>query len=838
MLITLKYNSKNWQNNLDLRLKRYEVMMKISLPFKIGVLMTLAIALLIISGYFVYTSLSSIVASIEVKSKPDMRLLAIRELAGDLDKADNSVRIYTLTRKQKDIRPYYQVLDGIDDKLNALRDYSSLDTILLAQVDTISSLIEDKMVIWNKMLYLHHSDSLDVYIRKLSAKVAVSTLNTKAPEKKILKRLFGSRKAEKAEEEKLAEEAAAARQSIINDINRIEQVDSLKQTKLVVTEARLANTSDEIRERLYTLISRMENEVYQRIHNNAIAAGELAEKTYRRLAIFAMLGTLLAILVLVVVVRYVQKTREVQRALERSKNEAEQLALTKEMFMANMSHEIRTPVNAIYGFAEQLLHEPLDEKSRNMIGIVKSSADHLSQVVNDILDFSKLQHASIELEKANFDIRKVCEEIKLLFERKAREKNTRLQCFINPVVPEALLGDAYRLKQIIINLVSNAVKFTTNGDISITVNAATFNGSSFQLLIAVSDTGIGIDKNMQQKVFDDFTQAEAGTSRKYGGTGLGLSIVKKLVELHHGELTLESEINRGTSITCKIPCQAGDPAGIPASTELPAIPGWISQMNFLIVDDEDYNRMLFKTILTRWKATYDEAADGHQALSLIRENHYHMVFMDARMPVMDGPEATRQIRNELGKSQENLPVICISATHTQDDLKTFREAGMNTFLPKPFTEKLLLDTIVKLADSGLKQQEVSASTAMESPETPGEPAHTVNLDSLYHLAGNDRAFVRQLLLTFIESTESGLQSLHEAIDKSDKPAIRELAHKISSPCKHLGADSLYANFKLMEELAQQNDNLAELTDLAGKSSHIFRDIKSALQEHLTKMEVQ
>ncbi|MBN2814801.1 MAG: response regulator, partial [Bacteroidales bacterium] len=261
-------------------------------------------------------------------------------------------------------------------------------------------------------------------------------------------------------------------------------------------------------------------------------------------------------------------------------------------------------------------------------------------------------------------------------------------------------------------------------------------------------------------------------------------------------------------------------------------------MNFLIVDDEEYNRMLFRTILTRWKAKFDEAADGQQAIDLIRENHYHMVFMDARMPVMDGPEATIRIRNELGKSQENLPVICISATHTLDDLKVFRQAGMNTFLPKPFTEKLLLDTIVKLADSGLKQADHSDATHPESPASHNTASQTINLDSLYHLAGNDRAFVKQLLLTFIESTEQGLQSLHEAIDKSDKPAIRELAHKISSPCKHIGADSLYANFKLMEEQAQQNDNLAALADLAGKSFHIFQGIKSALQEHLIKMEVQ
>ncbi len=809
-------------------------MLKVSLPLKVGFLITLAIALLLAAGYLTYNSISSIIASIEVKSKPDMRLMAIREIASDLDRADNSVRIYTLTRKQLDIRPYYKVLDGIDDKIISLRNDSHNDTVLLAQIDTISSLIEEKMMIWNQMLSLYHTDSLDLYIRRLSAKVAVSTLNSRAPEKKILKRLFGNRKAEKAEAARLAEEADSVKQALIEDINRIEQEDSLKQTKLLVTESMLATTGNEIRERLYTLISRMEHEVYLSISNNAASARKLAMVTYKRLTIYAVVGTLLAALLLLLVIRYVRKSREAQKALERSKEETEQLARTKELFMANMSHEIRTPVNAIYGFAGELLYQPLDESSRKMAGIIKSAADHLSQIVNDILDFSKLQNSKIQLEQVHFRIDSLCNELQLLFEKKTAEKNTRLFIDMHPSTPLILYGDAYRLRQILLNLIGNAVKFTSNGEVRIGIEAEEMTGNGFTLKITVRDTGIGISKEMQTRVFDDFTQAEAGTSRKYGGTGLGLSIVKKLVDLHQGALSLESIEGLGTTITFRLPYHAGNPEMIQQPAVTAEIPDCIKHLKYLIVDDEEYNRLLFKTVLNRWGATYFEAENGSKAIEVLESEKIDLVFMDARMPVMDGLIATEAIRKQLGKNRDELPVIAISATHTSDDLGKYALAGMNTFMPKPFTEKMLVETIVSVV-GGKAAVAVAGEEKAAGAGAAAEEA-AINLESLYHLANNDITFVRQLLVTFIESTEEGLASLKAAVEKTDEKTAGEVAHKISSPCRHIGASLLYDQLKSIEEHARHPENMAILAELSEKSLREFVKIRKELEEHLAKME--
>jgi signal transduction histidine kinase/DNA-binding NarL/FixJ family response regulator len=797
-------------------------MQKLSLQVKIGALMTLAILLISATGYLSFRSLSAIVSSIRVKSKPDLRLLMIREISNDLDKAENSVRIYIYTRSRRDIEPYYTSIDAFDDKITRLRTASSHDSTLLVQIDTISKLIEEDIVIWNEMLDLFHSDSLDNYIRKVTAKLAVGTLSNKNNDKSILRRVFSKR-----------EEKYQVQEEVIRDLNKIEKQDSIHNLRLLATESQLAVTGKEIRERFYILISKMEEEVSDSINKNAEAADSLAIQTYRWLAMFALLGTLLVILVLAIVVRFVRKTRDYQVALIRSKEETEKLARTREMFMANMSHEIRTPVNAIYGFTEQLRYHSFDEKSRKILDIIKSSSDHLVKIVNDILDISKLQNSKIELEKTHFLIGMVCEEVQLLFENKFPEKNIRLYYSIGRSTPRVLLGDSYRLKQILINLVGNAVKFTSSGEIQFSVDCEFKPDGTFDLILTVRDTGIGIHEDMQEKVFDDFMQAETDTSRKYGGTGLGLSIVKKLVELHKGSIKLTSRINKGTTITCVLPYEAGNENELPDLSGPIRVPERIKKLKILVADDEEYNRLLFSTIFERWNVHCDEAVDGLRAIEMIKTARYDMVFMDIRMPGLGGLESSSLIRDKMKITQVELPLIGISASHTAEDIQKYRESGFNAFLPKPFTEKMLLDTILSiLGPSG--QNLLISEPSDPSQSLAVEPV--INLTHLYHLADNDIPFIKQLLSTYIESTETGLQEIHQAIASGNPDEAMEIAHKLAAPCQHIGADKLYSNLKALENMSKNHTNINILANLSEDSDKEFARIKEILKIHMLKME--
>lgn len=644
--------------------------------------MFLAVILLSATGYLSYSNLSSIVSSIHLDVKPELRLLSIREISMDLEKAQNSIRIYKITNDTTDLEPYYNIISNIDEKVSRLRSECANDTLLLEQTDTISKLIEENIVIWNKLLYLKNNLKVVEYLTQLSEQLNSDSENNREKEKNILKRVFSRNSKSKMDEKKL-----------ITDIHEVKLQDSIINETLIRKESQLAATGSEIKEQFYDLINKIEKEISVNIETKASAATILARRTYIWLAMFSLSGTLLAIIVMFIIIRYIRKTHAIQIALQNSKDEAEKLTRTKEMFIANMSHEIRTPVTAISGFTEQLLHEPLDESTARSLKIIKSSSDHLNNIINDILDFSKLQNDKLLLEKVHFSISLILEDVYALFESKAIRNNTSLSFSLNPDTPAVLLGDPYRLKQILINLVSNSVKFTKNGNVHFVVNCIKKESGEIELILEVTDTGIGIEESKLNLIFEDFTQEEMSTSRKYGGTGLGLSIVKKLVELHNGRIDCTSRKNHGTRITCHIPYLTGEEKQVKPDDPTPLyIPQEIKNLKFLIVDDEEYNRLLFKAILDRWEIKFNVASDGTEALKILETNRYDILFMDARMPGIDGMKATQFIREQMNISESVMPVVCISAISVNEEWLKYRKAGMNAFLPKPFTEEMLLRT--------------------------------------------------------------------------------------------------------------------------------------------------
>lgn len=784
--------------------------------------MVLAVILLSGAGYLSYRNLSAIVSSIHVDLKPEVRLLTIREISMDLEKADNSIRIYSITNDTKDLRPYYAVISGIDEKVGRLRSECKNDPFLLVQTDTISRLIEENMVIWNELLYLNHNDKVVAYLKQLSDHIDSVSNSVRKQEKGILKRVFSR-----------SNSNLIIEQELLDNLQKIEQQDSVAKVILRRRESQLARTGNEIREKFYDLITKMENEVSGLIKAKASAANLLAGRTYRWLAVFTISGTLLAILVMYIIIRYVRTTHAYQAALERSKDEAEKLARTKELFMANMSHEIRTPVTAISGFTEQLLHDPLNESTLKSLKIIKSSSDHLIDIIDDILDFSRLQNGKLALEKVHFDIRQILEDVYALFEQRAVRNNTRLSYSLVSDTPSVLLGDPYRLKQILINLVSNSVKFTTNGEVNYSVKSIKKRSGEIDLVLEVIDTGIGIEESKLNLIFEDFTQAEMSTARKYGGTGLGLSIVKKLIELHNGSIECKSRVNEGTSITCIIPYLVGDDKQVRRDPEPPAfIPKEIRNLKILIVDDEDYNRLLFKTILTRWKIEFHEATNGIQALEMLKTDHYDLLFMDVLMPGIDGLKTTQSIRDDLRIRKTEMPVICVTAAIVSEDWEKYRMAGMDALLQKPFTEEMLLNTI----KSVLKEKiQFGATDNLSKVEINVSGPGKINLRNLYHIAGGDEQFVKQMLVTFIDTTDRGLNEMQQLARSGQWDAVASLSHKLLPPCRHIGASDLHTLLEQIEQGIHNKSDVLTLETLTGKSFREFETVSGLIKERIAKI---
>lgn len=795
---------------------------KISVQIKIGLLMILAVVLLSATGYLSYRNLSSIVTSIRLDLKPDLRMSSIRDISMDLEKAQNSIRIYTSTHNTQDLKPYYSIIAGIDDKVSRLRSECLRDSLLLQQTDTISKLIEKNIVIWNQILYLNNNHTVVEDLRLLSDRLDSSSVESSKTDKNILKRVFS-----RTIKNRLGEK------EIISNLKEIEQQDKITKERLIKRESTLAVTSTEIKEQFYDLITKIENEISVIINAKALAANKLAEKTYIWLAMFSVSGTLLAILVMIIIVRYVRKTHVYQIALQTSKDEAEKLARTKELFMANMSHEIRTPVTAISGFTEQLLHEPLDENTNRTLKIIKASSDHLAIIINDILDFAKLQNGRLSLEKVHFNISQILDDVFALFERNALRNNTRLTYSISPETPKVLLGDPYRLKQIMINLVSNSVKFTKNGLVNLSVDSIRKKSTEIDLVIEVADTGIGIEESKIDFIFEDFTQEEMSTTRKYGGTGLGLSIVKKLIELHSGTLVCISRKNHGTTITCNIPYQAGDDKLVRKDINPPLyIPEEIKNLKILIVDDEEYNRLLFKTILDRWKVRNNEVANGMEALEILKSDRYDLLFMDARMPGIDGLKATQFIRNEMNIMESEMPVICISAASANEDWQKYRQAGMNAILSKPFTEEKLLTTILAvIKDYG----PVTNVQPLSAEKIKASAPDKINLNNLYHISGGDEQFVKQMLVSFIDSTKKSLDEMQEAVKSGRVDSVADLAHKMLPPCKHVGASDLYNLIRKFEESIKKKVDPQALEKLSEETFLEFEIVSGLIKNQITKI---
>jgi PAS domain S-box-containing protein len=362
----------------------------------------------------------------------------------------------------------------------------------------------------------------------------------------------------------------------------------------------------------------------------------------------------------------------------------------KSEFLANMSHEIRTPLNAIIGFLEFLKDESMGRKKcLEYTQIIQSSAESLLQIINDILDFSKIESGKLEIDKHPFESKKEFTNIANLFDAKASKKNINLVLKIDKNMPEVLVTDPLRIKQVIANLIGNAVKFTKEGkNIYITI----FYKKGY-LFVSVKDEGIGIPKEKQKEIFDAFAQADSSTTRKYGGTGLGLAISSKLVEMLGGKLKLKSKVGKGSEFYFAIPVEIGKIDKIDDFLE--------EEINFnnkkvLVVEDNKANQMFMKILLKKMGLDFDIANDGVEAVEKYKQNRYDAILMDENMPNMNGIEATKKIREyEKENNLPHTPIIALTANAIKGDREKFLQAGMDEYLTKPINKKDLIKILSK-----------------------------------------------------------------------------------------------------------------------------------------------
>ncbi|RRJ91046.1 hybrid sensor histidine kinase/response regulator [Flavobacterium macacae] len=751
-----------------------------SLKLKVIIGYLLLFAIAVLSVWFIYTEILKTAIPNKDATSDNQQIIQISNAIANLYASEAVGRNSILTGSSSDYAEYNRLLDSVNSEIENIKTIS--DTTQLSKLDTIQGLLQKKRNSINEIIKFRN-----FYNKESTFDRAVKGIyNAKDSLYREIKPVKFSKKNQFTEflEAALTEKQldSLGRLQLSNDslamafegvLTKLIIKDNKLKYQLFKKEQKMLDENRIISDQLRIVLSSLEKQILEKSYVKINESKTAIDNIIQTIAWVGAITFCLLLIFAYIIIRDLTINQNYRNQLEKLNSEKEDLLRSKMMLLATVTHDIQTPLGSVIGFSDLLKNTEINSKQNQYLDNIKHSSNYILKLVNDLVDFSKLENDRIKIEKVSFNFKDLIESTCKPLEPNAENKGIELNWDVEEILDNNYVSDPYRLKQILTNLISNAIKFTQEGSVEVVAKIEEGN-----IEVSVLDTGIGIANNKQKAVFKEFTQAHDGIEKKFGGTGLGLTIAKKMLRLLDGKIKVDSEENKGSIFTITVPAIK---SGVQKIEEKPAVVDsqydFLRNKRILIVDDDVMQLSLIKEIFLNYPVKVTTLVDASKVRNLLEHEQFDLVLSDIQMPNIDGFELVRIIRNNNNPKIASIPVIALSGKRNLNP-EDFTSKGFTAFHPKP----LKLEELLRLMESIFNGKPMNVFVQVADAKRDEK---LFDLTSLNKFTQDDPASLKLILDTFIASVAENTSVLNEAVASMDEHKMSEVAHKMIPMLKQM-----------------------------------------------------
>lgn len=800
------------------------------------------------SGYFIYSEINTYLSQ-ETGKDNDAKLLRTGSFLTQLYEAESLSKLALQNKTKDNFSAYSQKIDSISIETETLKllTKSVGQRVLL---DSVQILLKQKLANIDDLITLkvkndannsidkalEEFSKMELSLGKITAEGLAPNINELTPKaQKVIRDVASYLNANvPANYDKVNNSKQV--DSIINAskllLAKAKQTDSKAQRYLAQKETQIIANDLEVSQQLRTIISAFEQEVLVSSYNDNLKKESALKRSIRLAGFAALLGLIIVSIFAFLINRDFWRIQTYRQKIEKEKKYSESLLKSREQLISTVSHDLRTPLNTITGYTELMTGTDLSKKQERYLATVKSSADYVNSLVNDLLEFSKLEGGKLLIEKVPFIAAHLIQETAEAIQEIHNNKKLKLFLEIDNTLNQPVLGDPFRLRQILTNLIGNAFKFTEEGYIKISAKGIKSKGKLIRAHIVITDTGIGIAKDKQHLIFNEFTQAESNTDRKFGGYGLGLTISKKLTELLGGSLNLESKINEGSTFTIQVPLEITPQSSLQNSDSAYLVP----KLKMLIIDDDTALLGMLRELAESMGIIVNTFTNF---LQVETDSHlgYDLVLTDIQMPQITGFEVLEKLKSGTYKHYNKQPIIAMTGRKDLD-AEAYTSIGFDQVLEKPFSKKELISILKLLGFETERTSEIKPDDIQRDKFTTAKEV-TINysLEIIHSFLGTNEDAVFDVLQTFLSDTKTNMNLLEEGINTIDYSQINAVGHRMLPMFRQLKVTTAIPILERFELAKPASMNLEKLLDslqiLQRKVGELTAEIEASLTTNPT-----